>query len=95
MKVKSESKVAQSCPTLSNPMDRSLPGSSIHVILQAGVLEWGVIALSTTKGYKQQMLERMWRKGNPLTLLVAIKTGAITMENSLEVPSNNKNMATI
>ena len=37
MKVKSESKVAQSCPTLSNPMDHSLPGSSIHGILQAGV----------------------------------------------------------
>ena len=43
MKVKSESEVAQSCPTLSNPMDRSLPGSSIHGILQARVLEWGAI----------------------------------------------------
>ena len=39
MKVKSE--VAQSCPTLSDPMDRSLPGSSIHRIFQARVLEWG------------------------------------------------------
>ena len=39
MKVKSESEVAQSCPTLSDPMDRSLPGSSIHGIFQAGVLE--------------------------------------------------------
>ena len=46
MKVKSESKVAQSCPTLSDPMDRSLPGSSVHRILQAGVLEWGTIAFS-------------------------------------------------
>ena len=46
MKVKSESEVAQSCPTFSNPMDCSLPGSSIHVIFQAGVLEWGAIALS-------------------------------------------------
>ena len=45
-KVKSESKVAQSCPTLSNPMDRSLPGSSIHGIFQARVLEWGAIAFS-------------------------------------------------
>ena len=46
MKVKSESEVAQSCPTLSNPMDCSLTGSSIHGILQARVLEWGAIAFS-------------------------------------------------
>ena len=43
MKVKSESKVAQSCPTLSDPMDCSLPSSSIHGIFQARVLEWGAI----------------------------------------------------
>ena len=46
MKVKSESEVAQSCPTLSDPMDCSLPGSSIHGICQARVLEWGAIAFS-------------------------------------------------
>ena len=46
MKVKSESDVDQSCPTLSDPMDWSLPGSSIHGIFQARVLEWGVIAFS-------------------------------------------------
>ena len=46
MKVKSESEVAQLCPTLSNPMDCSLPGSSVHGILQARVLEWGAIAFS-------------------------------------------------
>ena len=46
MKVKSESEVAQSCLTLSNPMDLSLPGSSIHGIFQARVLEWGAIAFS-------------------------------------------------
>ena len=40
MKKKSESEVTQSCPTLSNPMDCSLPGSSIHGIFQARVLEW-------------------------------------------------------
>ena len=45
-KVKSESEVAQSCPTLRDPMDCSLPGSSIHGIFQAGVLEWGAIAFS-------------------------------------------------
>ena len=46
MKVKSESEVAQPCPTLSDPMDRSLPDSSIHGIFQARVLEWGAIAFS-------------------------------------------------
>ena len=46
MKVKSESEVAQSGPTLSDPMDCSLPGSSIHGIFQARVLEWGAIAFS-------------------------------------------------
>ena len=46
MKVKSESEVAQSCPTLSDPMDCSLPGSSFRGIFQARVLEWGAIAFS-------------------------------------------------
>ena len=46
MKVKSESEVAQSCPTLRNPMDYSLPGSSVHGIFQARVLEWVAIAFS-------------------------------------------------
>ena len=46
MKVKSESEVALLCPTLSDPMDYSLPGSSVHGIFQAGVLEWGAIAFS-------------------------------------------------
>ena len=46
MKVKSESEVAQSCLTLSDPMDCSLTGSSVHGIFQARVLEWGAIAFS-------------------------------------------------
>ena len=46
MKVKSESEVTQSCPTCSDPMDCSLPGSSIHGIFQARVLEWGATAFS-------------------------------------------------
>ena len=46
MKVKSESEVAQLCPTLSDPMDCSLPGSSTYEIFQARVLEWGAIAFS-------------------------------------------------
>ena len=46
IKVKSESEVAQSCPTPSDPMDCSLPGSSAHGIFQERVLEWGAIAFS-------------------------------------------------
>ena len=47
---KSESEVAQLCPTVSDPMDCSLPGSSIHGIFQARVLEWGAIAFSERRG---------------------------------------------
>ena len=47
MKVKSEREVAQSCPTLGDPMDCSLPGSSVHGIFQARGLEWGAIAFSS------------------------------------------------
>ena len=46
MKVKSESEITQSCPTLSDPIDCSPPGSSIHGIFQAKVLEWGAIVFS-------------------------------------------------
>ena len=46
MKGKSESEVTQSCPTLIDPMDCSLPGSSVHGIFQARVLEWDAIAFS-------------------------------------------------
>ena len=46
MSVKSESEVAQLCQTLSDPMDCSLPGSSVHGIFQARVLEWGAVAFS-------------------------------------------------
>ena len=51
MKVKSESEVSQSCQTLSDPMDWSLPGSSVHGIFQATVLEWDAIAFSTSLSY--------------------------------------------
>ena len=56
MKVKSESEVTQSCPTLSDPMDCSLPGSSIHGIFQARVLEWGAIAFSLLPIFKELAL---------------------------------------
>ena len=51
MKVKSESEVAQSCPTLSDPMDCSPPGSSAHGIFQARVLEWVAIAFSVDSDF--------------------------------------------
>ena len=51
MKVKSESEVDQSCLTLRDPMDYSLPGSAVHRIFQARVLEWGAIAFSALKCY--------------------------------------------
>ena len=51
VKVKSESEVAQSCPTLHDPMDCSLPGSSVHGIFQAKVPEWGAIAFSVRKAW--------------------------------------------
>ena len=51
MKVKSESEVTQSCPTLRDPMDCSLPGSSTHGIFQAKVLEWGAITFSNVYKY--------------------------------------------
>ena len=60
MKVKSESEVAQSYPTLSDPMDCSLPGSSVHGIFQARVLEWGATAFSkgiTLDRYKTEDIQ--------------------------------------
>ena len=54
MKVKTESEVAQSCPTLSDLFDYSLPGSSVHGIFQARVLEWGAITFSNR--FYQMML---------------------------------------
>ena len=59
MQVKSGSEVAQSCLTLSDPMDCSLPGSSIHGIFQARVLEWGAIAFSDDKPRKHIKKQRL------------------------------------
>ena len=69
MKVKSESEVAQSCLALSDPMDCSPPGSSVHGIFQARVLEWGAIAFSKFIGIREiffkfayyfDLLWKMW-----------------------------------
>ena len=55
MKVKSESEVVQSCPTLSHPMDCSPAGSSVHGSFQARVLEWDAIAFSAYEAGAAQM----------------------------------------
>ena len=62
MKVKSESEVAQSCLTHSDPMDCSLPGSSIHGICQARILEWGAIAFSSGFPYFLQLKSKFGNK---------------------------------
>ena len=75
MKVKSESEVAQSWPTLSDPMDYSLPGYSVHGIFQARVLEWDAIAFSTPEGKRLSQSEnnaQLW-----LCLVVKIKSHAV------------------
>ena len=59
MKVKSESEVAQLCPTLSDPMDCSLPGSSVHGIFQARVLEWDAIAFSNYISYMELIMLKL------------------------------------
>ena len=66
MKVKSESEVAQSCLTPSDPMDCSLPGSSVHGIFQARVLEWGAIAFSNPKRCPPVLLAQGCPSQDPL-----------------------------
>ena len=61
MKVKSESEVAQSCPTLSDPMDCSLPGSSVHGIFQTRVLEWAQSLVREQNSHKSgNMARKRW-----------------------------------
>ena len=76
MKGKSENEIAQSYPTLRNPMDCSLPGSSVHGIFQARVLEWGAIAFSTwyPRGFQKSSLMEMRTdmNGSPLTVYVCV-----------------------
>ena len=71
MKVKSEREVTQSCPTLCDPMDCSLPGSSVHGIFQERVLEWVSIAFSVKKTYRwPKTHEKML---NTLTILSVLE----------------------
>ena len=80
MKVKCESEVAQSCLTLCDPMDCSLPGSSVHGIFQARVLEWGAIAFSNQLSYQTQkdkysMIPPAW--GTPNSQIYGVRTVVI------------------
>ena len=75
MKGKSESEVAQSCPTLSDPMDCSLLGSSIHGIFQARVLEWGATAFKVGKSY--------WPEPAELALAEEANLASPVLEDSL------------
>ena len=74
MKVKRESEVAQSCLTLHDPMDCSLPGSSAHGIFQAGVLEWGAIAFSDILRYVPVIRHNLHRAGLPADFLYKTKS---------------------
>ena len=73
MKVKSESDVVQSCLTLSNPMDCSLPGSSVHGVYQARVLEW-VAIVSLTEG-----IWKSWMKWRTRHVHVCWKSGELDL----------------
>ena len=69
MKLKSESEVTQSCPTLPDPMDCSLPGFSIHGIFQARVLEWVAIAFSVDI-YRADNMIIFWSRFSVLVFLL-------------------------
>ena len=66
IKVKSKSEVAQLCPTLSDPMDCSLPGSSVRGIFHARVLEWGATAFSVTTPYPHPIHQHNLRRHRAL-----------------------------
>ena len=87
MKVKSESEVAQLCPTPSNPMDCSLPGSSVHGIFQARVLEWVAIAFSITmvQFSSIQSLSRVHLFGTQWT---AAHQASLSITNSQSLPKS-------
>ena len=75
MKVKSESEDAQSCPTLPDPMDCSPPGSSIHGIFQARVVEWGAIAFSTSLDcWIPKLRQELFKQPSALCGLATLET---------------------
>ena len=94
-KVKSESEVAQSCPTLCDPMNCSLPGSSVHGIFQARVLEWGAIAFSDNTNdlsliaSGDECVILFWDKGI-LASLFSFKKGEEKLNNYFSLFDNHK-----
>ena len=94
MKVKSESEDAQLCLNLSDPMNCSLPGSSVHEIFLARVLEWGAIAFSEKAMYSITKLYWAWSKWNLifLTLKKGNKDVVILAENWLILVPNTTNL---
>ena len=79
--MKSDSEVAQSCPTLCDPMDCSLTGSSVHGIFQARVLEWGAIAFSEPDPWVAVIQDKsMCEKGRGIVRLFQAK-GAVSGES--------------
>jgi len=75
----SESEVAQSCPTLSDPMDCSPPGSSVHGICQARVLGWGAIALKYT-GWLDRIFTWSWMSWDKISILPPVYTSGFRNE---------------
>ena len=96
VKVKSESEVAQSCLILRDPMDWSLPGSSVHGIFQARVLEWGAIAFSeriiklnliSVPLFQLSSLSKMPPFPTPLLLNLAVEVLSFIRQESMRLPS--------
>ena len=81
VKVKSESEDAQLCLTLSDPMDCSLPGSSVHGISQARVLEWVAIAFSKRRLSSEELMFSISQESSPVT---------VVLEKTLESPLDGK-----
>ena len=83
MKVKSESDVAQLCLTLRDPVDCSLPGSSVHGIFQARVLEWGAIAFSEYENSPRQCLLDLDFRSFSVIALSSLVTFRVARKGSL------------
>ena len=84
MKVKRDSEVSQSCPTLSDPMDCSPPGSSFHDIFQAGVLEWGAFAFSKILLRKKKM-KLTWRNESWILGWIVLVIISLLLASSLKI----------
>ena len=90
VKVNSESEAAQSCPTLSDPMDYSLPGSSVHGIFQARVLEWGAIAFSIQLLSCVQLFATTWTAACQASLSITNSPSLLRLMSIESVmPSNH------